>query len=401
MTVHVSIVYPADPLGNIPGGIDTCIRDVIRWAPDDITFSLIGATTDRNDRPLRVWKACSLGRRSFQFYPAIAIDNPERQSKIPVTFRFLLSLIISTPKHRCNLLQFHRLEPSIPFLGFQKPKVTFIHQNMEVLRNKSSDIRWRHAPWIYYKLEDILIRRFASIFVVREDAVKAYRERYPELAHKISFLPTWMNPEIFYPLDKTELKRFGRKFFSQFGMTDNQKVLVSVGRLDRQKNPIRLIESFSKVIKNYPNARLIVIGDGVLRQAVEEAIRIKQLSEHVKLVGLLHNQDVADWLRIADLLVLSSDYEGMPRCVIEALGCGVPVATTDVGEVHRVVHSGINGEIAHEHSVEGLTDAILNCLEKLDVYRGVPCVEAASKYIPEKVLEPVYEKYRYLVNSSR
>jgi glycosyltransferase involved in cell wall biosynthesis len=82
--------------------------------------------------------------------------------------------------------------------------------------------------------------------------------------------------------------------------------------------------------------------------------------------------------------------------VLEALGSGLPVATTDVGEVRRVVRPGVNGEIAGSRSVEDLVRAVADCLDRLDTYAGAPCTEAVADYVPHKVLAPVYETYRAL-----
>ncbi len=102
-------------------------------------------------------------------------------------------------------------------------------------------------------------------------------------------------------------------------------------------------------------------------------------------------------LRGSDLLVLSSDYEGMPRCVVEALGCGIPVATTDVGEVKKVVKSGVNGNIAHDFSDEAFIACLEDVIEKVDAYRGQACVDAVEDYTPAKVLAPVFDSYREAV----
>jgi glycosyltransferase involved in cell wall biosynthesis len=395
-TINVSIIYPADPLGNIPGGIDTCIKDIIRWSPNDIAFSVIGATTDRVERPVDKWTECVLGKRTFQFYPVIAINQPGQQSKIPATLRYLVGLILHRPGNHCDLMQFHRIEPTLMYLKTEIPKVTFIHQDMQVLHNKSSDIRWSYVPWLYFKLENILIKRYDSVYVVHETAVKAYRLKYSQMASKIHFLPTWMNPKIFYPIDQEEKKRLQSDYRQRYHIKSTGPILVSIGRLDSQKNPERLIGSFAIVAKEFSDIHLVVIGDGVLRHQVERNVEKCSLTERVTFTGLLPNEGIGDWLRVSDMLVLSSDYEGMPRCVVEALGCGTPVATTDVGEVRRVVHSGVNGKIAKERTTVGLAEAIAQCLKNIEIYRGTPCIEATAAYVPENILKPVYDEYRRL-----
>jgi glycosyltransferase involved in cell wall biosynthesis len=87
--------------------------------------------------------------------------------------------------------------------------------------------------------------------------------------------------------------------------------------------------------------------------------------------------------------------------LLEALGCGVPVVTTKVGEVTRVVHHGLNGQVVEDHSVEAFARAILELLSKRDAYRGTPCTEAVRHYVPREVLAPVYQNYRALAGRAQ
>jgi glycosyltransferase involved in cell wall biosynthesis len=142
-----------------------------------------------------------------------------------------------------------------------------------------------------------------------------------------------------------------------------------------------------------------MVGDGVLKNPLKHHADKLGLQERILFVGSLTAQDISELLRIADLFLLSSAYEGMPICVLEALGCGLPVATTDVGEVGRVVFEGINGEITNDRSPESLSATIVSCLDKLPQYSGIPCTNAVSEYVPSRVLEPVYENYRRLAGN--
>ena len=399
--INVCIVYPADPLGVIPGGIDTCIKGVIRWAPDDLSFSILGVTTDRNVRKVGRWTECQIGKKSFMFFPLFALDRPERQPVIPATIRLMIALLLHSPTPHCDLIQFHRIEPIICFLRRKIPKVTFIHQNMKDLKNKRSDIRWKYAPWVYYILEDMLIPRFDSVYVVHEQAAQNYRHRYKNIPERINFLPTWMDPEIFHPESESVRNKLRQDFGTQWKISVDSKILIWVGRIDHQKDPLLLIDSFAVIADRRKDTHLVLIGDGVLREAVEKRIAYHDLTQRVSITGLLSNEMVAKWLCAADLLLLSSAYEGMPRCVVEALGCGVPVATTDVGEVRRLIMSGINGEIATQRSHSSFSAAIEKCLVNLSRYRGKPCLDVANNYTPEKILKPVYDNYRRLVANNR
>lgn len=398
--IRVTVVYPADPLGSIPGGIDSFIRGMIRWAPDDFEFSIVGITTDRNERPVGEWTDCDLAGRRFRFFALFAIDNPERQPRIPATVTYMLKAAYRWPQHRYDVLHFHRIEPVIQFLRSGAPKMVFIHQNMEVLRNQQSDIRWKNLPALYYRLEDWLIPRFQSVYAVHEQAVKSYQAHYPDAAERIHFIPTWTDPDIFKPPAPALRDSIRAEFLTRHGIGREARVAVFVGRLDLQKDPLRLIDAFAIVAAQETNAHLIMVGDGVLRQKIEERIRERGIGARVTLLGLVPNEKVVGILQGCDLMVLSSAYEGMPICLLEGLACGLPVATTDVGEVRRLVKPGVNGNIAEGASAGALAEAILDCFRNGDSYRGQPCVEVAQQYAPDKVLEPVYDENRWLASRS-
>jgi len=96
------------------------------------------------------------------------------------------------------------------------------------------------------------------------------------------------------------------------------------------------------------------------------------------------------------MFVMSSAYEGMPIALIEAMACGLPVVTTDVGEVRRLVSAGHNGEICPAGDTEELASALIKGIDSSEQYGGAPCIEVASRYTPQNVLGPVYANYRKL-----
>lgn len=396
--VRVRIFHQLDPGGLIPGGVDTFVRGLIKAAPPDIQMSVVGLTTDEQQRPVGRWTTLDVGGSRIGFFPVGRNRNPAGRSKIPLSLKLTLGIarFFRACASDCDVLEFHRLEPVIPFLVDPRPKTAFVHQNMAVLRNAKSDIRWKRTPGLYCALERRLVPQVASIFAVRADAVEAYRVKYPGIADRFRFIPTWMDPALFHPADSRRKDELRRSFNGSFALRSGDEILMSVGRLDHQKDPMLLLDSLAIVNRARPATRLIIVGDGVLRSALVDHARALGLEGRVVFAGLRRPAEVADLLQLADVFLLSSAYEGMPMCVLEALGCGVPVVTTTVGEVERVVHQGINGQVVREHSPEAFARAVLELLSKREAYRGQPCTDAVRDYVPRKVLAPVYENYRRL-----
>jgi glycosyltransferase involved in cell wall biosynthesis len=84
----------------------------------------------------------------------------------------------------------------------------------------------------------------------------------------------------------------------------------------------------------------------------------------------------------------------MPIAMLEALATGLPVVSTDVGEVRLVVQDGINGQISATREPASFADAILRALSRAEIMRGAACEQAVNKYRPEPVLENIYANHR-------
>ena len=111
------------------------------------------------------------------------------------------------------------------------------------------------------------------------------------------------------------------------GLSANRRLLVYVGRIDRQKRVDRIIDVFHAAQGQLPDHDLLVVGDGPMSDAVKQRAESYGLDDRVRLVGW--RQDVPSILRTADLLLLTSDWEGMPNVVMEAMSASKPVVTLD------------------------------------------------------------------------
>lgn len=112
-------------------------------------------------------------------------------------------------------------------------------------------------------------------------------------------------------------------------------LFAAVGRLEVVKGFDLLIEAFAKVIAQEPRARLVILGEGSQRVALEARIASHGIGAEVALPGARPQEAVRDLLRQADLFVLPSRSEGMPLSLLEAMACGLPCIASDVGGVAR------------------------------------------------------------------
>ena len=136
-------------------------------------------------------------------------------------------------------------------------------------------------------------------------------------------------------------------------------LVVSVGRLQRPKDYVTLIRALS--ILNPVAYRAEIVGDGPLRAEIETEIRTLGLDETVSLLG--ERADVGCVLASADVFVLSSDSEGLPMSILEAMAAGLPVVASSVGGVSEIVEHGVTGLLVPPRNPASLADSIRSLLE--------------------------------------
>ncbi len=142
---------------------------------------------------------------------------------------------------------------------------------------------------------------------------------------------------------------------------NRSKEIVAVGRLTEQKNFKLLIEAFSEFYKNNPDYRLIIYGEGKLRDKLENLSQKLLPEGRCLLPG--KSKDVLRKINDASMFVLSSDYEGMPNVLIEAMAMGMPVISTDCpsGGPKSLIINEENGILVPV----GDSKSLVNAMEKL------------------------------------
>lgn len=158
-----------------------------------------------------------------------------------------------------------------------------------------------------------------------------------------------------------------------------EKRIVTTGRLHEQKNQKLLIDAFASLPENKSEFSLEIYGEGELRKKLQEQIDALGLQNRVFLKGAF--KDVHKRIVGASLFVLSSDYEGMPNALLEAMVLGLPCVSTDCkpGGARELIQSGENGIIVPCGSVKELTEMMNEVLS--NVYMANKLGENAKKVI--------------------
>lgn len=138
-------------------------------------------------------------------------------------------------------------------------------------------------------------------------------------------------------------------------LTTKEKSIVSVGRLHPQKNQKLLIDSFIAFHHKHPNYKLIIYGTGQLKEALQEHINKNNIAGNIILAG--ERKDVKDLILNAEMFIMTSQYEGMPNALIEAMCLGLPCVSTRVSGAVDLIQNNENGILVNS-SVTDIREAM-------------------------------------------
>jgi len=148
-------------------------------------------------------------------------------------------------------------------------------------------------------------------------------------------LPEKKVPVAFNGVDLSRCRRKERYDLSE------EPVILHIGRFNQQKNHEGLLTAFSLLRREFPQARLRLLGEGERMEQTQALARKLGLGKSVEFLGV--KEDVGPELQAADIFVLPSLYEGLPMTLIEAMGTGLPIAASPVGGVPDLIQDGENG----------------------------------------------------------
>lgn len=157
------------------------------------------------------------------------------------------------------------------------------------------------------------------------------------------------------------------RFRERLGIPEDVPVVSHVARMVPIKRHDVFLRAIRRVWDQFPEARFVLVGDGEMRPQLERLAEELDLDDRLVWAGFVREQELiyAD----TDLLVLTSDNEGLPVAVIEALASGRPVISTRVGGVPELIDEGETGYIVPPGNPEALADALVDALSDMDRLR--------------------------------
>ncbi len=191
-----------------------------------------------------------------------------------------------------------------------------------------------------------------------------------------------------------------RELKAKLGLAEGDRVIVSIGRLSREKGHVDLVRALGRLAENNPALpfKAVLVGDGPERPRVEAEAASLGLSERLIFAG--HAHDVQPFYAIADVMALPSHSEGSPLALLEAMAAGVPVVATAVGGVPEVVSDGETALLVRAQDPGAFADALGRVLNDAALARSLAeraGARVASDFSPEARARTLVEYYSGLV----
>jgi len=153
------------------------------------------------------------------------------------------------------------------------------------------------------------------------------------------------------------------EIWTELGLSSGP-VVGTVGRLVERKGGFDLLDAWPIVVDRHPDAKLLFVGDGPQREALEQAARDHSVDASVVFAG--RREDVPEILDLLDVFAFPSHYEGLPGALLEAMCAGLPIVTTPVDGCSELVIDGQHGTHVPVAAPEAIADAIVEYLSNAD-----------------------------------
>ncbi|PND57593.1 hypothetical protein CRM90_11415 [Mycobacterium sp. ENV421] len=329
------IVEQFDPERPIPGGIDTCIRGLVRYCPANVELRIAGVDATGNKRQGE-WAEYEIGGRAVQFMPVAALDPLALDRKIPHSVSVAAGLARYRPGRDTDIVQTHRINAGATarFLYPRAGQVQLVHSENHL--GKGSESFFDRAAFAYHWLERRVIPRAVDTVIFS----KSGAERLQAISKRVRFSPTWYDPAEFFPVAEES--------------ADKTRIIWPY-RIEPGKNPKLAVDVIAALPERYT---MTVAGSGTAEEQMRRYAAESPAAQRITFLGVVNKSEIGAVMRSHHLMLMTSSFEGFSRAIVEALASGLPVVTTPGGEPNGLIETGVNGARVEAESAELFVPAI-------------------------------------------
>ena len=364
----MKIVYCIHSTCN-PGGMERVLLNKVRYLVEQLHWEVVVVTTDQHGRgPFYPFPD---GVRMIDLGVNYSEDNGKPFLKKLVGFLRRRRLHKKRLKVLVNEIKpdvvdcFYPGECSfVPGMKDGSRKVMELHQSKLFHHQYNRSGLMGLADKVRARMDEKLVRRFDRFVVLTEEDARMWGDM-PGLR----VIPNAAN------------------FIAERYSDCSAKRVVAVGRLDYQKSFDRLVLAWEKVHEEVPNWTLDIFGQGEWKNMLQEMIDERGLQNCIKLNAPTKN--IGAEYANSSMLVMSSNYEGFPMVMIEAMACGLPVVSFDFKCGPRdIINHEQNGLLVPNGDIQGLADAMIRVMQDDNLRKemGMNARKVVEKYSEEKVM---------------
>ena len=248
------------------------------------------------------------------------------------------------------------------FAQFARVKVVFTTEH-----NVSNWKRRYFVITLFYRWNARRVRRIFAVSRAVRDRIVGVGKVTQE---KVEVLPTGVDLSAFTPRATAALHLESSKDRKDW------PTIGCIGRFDPRKGQRFLVAALAEVRKELPTARLVLVGDGKNRSAIEAQVKRLGLSQHVDFKGTLRN--VRELLKTFDVVVFPSLSEGLPVALLEAMAMGALVVASDVGGIPEAITDRVEGRLVQPGNSSILAKTILEVLSDRKLARTMKLAARAK-----------------------
>lgn len=236
---------------------------------------------------------------------------------------------------------------------------------------------FNHPKYLIPRVFEWLTRPLVSHYFANSDAVKEFYIKhigvYPE---KITVIPNGIDTSYFDSIIPDP------KLKESLGIQPNDFVIICVANLHINKGHRYLLRAFEAVYKKHPETYLLIVGDGVERAHLKNQIHRYTSKNNIAFLG--RRTDVPELLKISNLFVLPTLFEGQSNAIMEAMASGLPVVTTDIPENRTLIRNNVNGILIPTENSIALIDTIQRIMSNTEINKQLS--KEAKKTIGDSFL---------------
>lgn len=316
------------------------------------------------------------------------IDNKDffKQKKLK---KILIKLSFKRLTKLAKIIKKENPDVIISFLPEPSMRLMLIKKFSKTIKKIPTIISIRNNPITEYKNKIIYfvmkhLYKEVDGLVLQTEEAKKYFEDIIKDEKKLKIISNPINEK--FVLENTYTR-------------EREKTIITVGRIEEQKNQRLLIDAFKEVVKKHDDYKLLIYGKGKLKDELQQYIKEINITDKVIFKGQVDN--IKEEILKAGIFVLSSNYEGMPNALMEAMALGLPCVSTDCpcGGPKTLIKNKDNGILVEVNNIEEMIQAINFLIENGETAKKIG--ESASKIKENYSIDIIYREWISMVQKVR